>query len=124
MVGHFLEQEPVLGYAVFRARLGLTVVTLASNADSKVADRVLAHVAAEATEAGDGYAARDVLGYLSTLTGSTNVQREALSRLVSRSGQRSGTARASARFACQLGAGRETGVDRVDAPVGSSAIRT
>jgi hypothetical protein len=91
MVGHFLEQEPVPGYAVFRARLGLTVVSLASAADSGAADRVLARVVAEAIEAGDGYAARDVLGDLSTLTGPTNVQREALSRLVSCSGLGSGT---------------------------------
>jgi hypothetical protein len=91
MVEHFVEQEPVPGYAVFRARLGLTVVTLASTTDSKAADRVLAQVVAEAIETGDGYAARDVLGYLSTLTGLTKVPHEALSRLVTCSGLGVGT---------------------------------
>ncbi|WP_204019115.1 hypothetical protein [Sphaerimonospora thailandensis] len=52
---------------------------------------MLAQVAAEAIEAGDGYAARDVLGYRSTLTGLTGEHREALSALVSGSGLGSGT---------------------------------
>ncbi|MEU8266404.1 hypothetical protein AB0B89_04490 [Sphaerisporangium sp. NPDC049002] len=91
MVRHFLEQEPVPGYAVFRARLGLTVVSLAGAADPEAADGVLARVTAEAIEAGDGYAARDMLGYLSTRTGLTNMQRDALSELVTRSGLGSGT---------------------------------
>ncbi|MER6176520.1 hypothetical protein [Streptosporangium sp. NPDC001681] len=90
MVACFLGQEPVPGYAVFRARLGLTVVTLAG-ADSDVGDRVLARVATEVIEAGDGYAARDVLGYPDTSKSLTDAQREALSRLVICSGLGSGT---------------------------------
>ncbi|MEU8039368.1 hypothetical protein [Streptosporangium sp. NPDC049078] len=90
MVGHFLGREPVPGYAVFRARLGLTVATLADVADADAADRVLAQVVAETVEAGDGYAARDVLGYRSPRIGLTDVRREALSELVTRSGLGSG----------------------------------
>jgi hypothetical protein len=91
MIEHFLGHKPTPGYAVFRARLGLTVVTITSAADPDTAERVLAQVAAEAIEAGDGYAARDVLGYRSTLTNLTDEQREALSALVTGSGLGSGT---------------------------------
>ncbi|WP_055483753.1 hypothetical protein [Sphaerimonospora mesophila] len=82
----FAEHTPMVGYAVFRVRLGLTVATLASATEPNAAAHVLAQVAAEAIEAGDGYAARDVLGYRSTLTGLTGEHREALSVLVSGSG--------------------------------------
>lgn len=50
MIERFDEQEPMPGYAFFRARLGLTVATLAtlaSTADPDAADRVLAKVAEE-----------------------------------------------------------------------------
>ncbi|MEO3854507.1 hypothetical protein [Acrocarpospora sp. B8E8] len=91
MIEHFLGSEPVPGYAVFRARLGLTVVTLASDADPAAAAHVLARVAREAIEADDGYAARDVLGYRSVLIRLANVQREALSALVTSSGLGAGS---------------------------------
>lgn len=64
MIGHFRGSEPIPGYADFRARLGLTVVTLANPADPGVAGRLLTQVAAEAIEADDGYAAREVLKYV------------------------------------------------------------
>ncbi|MEV8639069.1 hypothetical protein AB0395_46175 [Streptosporangium sp. NPDC051023] len=82
MVERFLGENSAPGYAVFRARLGLTVATLADGTDPDAAGRVLAQVGAEAIEAGDGYAARDVLGYRVHRTGLTNVQCEALSGLV------------------------------------------
>ncbi|WP_433259677.1 hypothetical protein ACQPYK_48835 (plasmid) [Streptosporangium sp. CA-135522] len=91
MVGHFLGREPVRGYAFFRARLGLTVVTFVSGADPDAAGRLLARVASEAIEAGDGYAARDVLGYRSPLTGLTDAPREALAKVVAASGLGMGT---------------------------------
>ncbi|RCG29470.1 hypothetical protein DQ384_20775 [Sphaerisporangium album] len=61
MVEQFLGRVPLPGFAVFRARLGLTVATLASSTASGAADRVHARVAEEVVESGDGYAARDVL---------------------------------------------------------------
>lgn len=86
MVERFLGQEPRPGYVVFRARIGLTVATLTSDADAVSASRVLAQVAAETVKAGDGYAAREVLGYRNTLTGLTDAQREALTGLVAACG--------------------------------------
>lgn len=91
MIGHFVGQEPMPGYAVFRAQLGLTVTTLASTTDPDAADRVLARVAEEAIKACDGYAARDVLRYRSTHAGLTGVQAKALSDLLTSSGLGSGT---------------------------------
>ncbi len=81
MVEQFVEQEPMPGYAVFRAQLGLTVTTLASATDPDAANRVLAQAAEEVIKAGDGYAARDVLRYRSTQAGLTGVQGTALSDL-------------------------------------------
>ena len=86
MVAHFRRHEPMPGYAVFRARLGLTVVTLASATDPGTAARVLTQVAGEAIDAGDGYAARDVLGFHGAIADVTEPQRRALSGLVTDSG--------------------------------------
>ncbi|MGI9000573.1 MAG: hypothetical protein ACR2GH_02790 [Pseudonocardia sp.] len=92
MIGHFVRREPMAGYAVFRAQLGLTVTTLASAADPDAADRVLAQVAEEVIKAGDGYAARDVLRYRDTQAANvTSEQGEALSDLVVSSGLGAGT---------------------------------
>ncbi|MGW0486464.1 hypothetical protein [Nonomuraea sp. NPDC003214] len=46
---------------VFRARLGLTVATLAADVDADISAVVHDQVAAEVIESGDGYAARDLL---------------------------------------------------------------
>ncbi|MCE6999970.1 hypothetical protein LZG04_34915 [Saccharothrix sp. S26] len=86
MIGHFLGQEPMPGYAAFRAQLGLTVTTLASATDPEAADAVLTQVSDEVIKAGDGYAARDVLRYRDTQANLTNEQREALSDLLVSSG--------------------------------------
>jgi hypothetical protein len=51
---------------------------------------MLAQVAAKAIEAGNGYAARDVLGYRSTRTGLTSGHCEAPAELVTSSGMGSG----------------------------------
>jgi hypothetical protein len=93
MIGQFFGQQPIPGYAVFRARLGLAVATLASHTHPAAAKRVLAQVAAEVVEAGDGYAARDVLRCPSpTLpTELTDKQRAALTSLLVSSGLGSGT---------------------------------
>ncbi|MBM0202006.1 hypothetical protein JNW90_01910 [Micromonospora sp. STR1s_5] len=63
MVELFLAHEPVPGYAVYRARWGLTVATLVSAHHEPTAQHVLDQVAAEVLEAHDGYAAREVLGH-------------------------------------------------------------
>ncbi|MER5646980.1 hypothetical protein [Streptosporangium sp. NPDC002524] len=88
MVGHFLGSEPTPGYADFRARLGLTVVTLATTADPDAAGRILAHVATEVIEAGDGYAAREVLKHTRSENGMrlSDAQDQALSAVVQSSG--------------------------------------
>ncbi|MBF8186303.1 hypothetical protein ITP53_11195 [Nonomuraea sp. K274] len=83
MVGQFLGSTPVPGYAVYRARLGLTVTTLAGATDPIVADRLLARTMAETIASGDGYAARDVLGSAISLT---SRPRKALARLVTSAG--------------------------------------
>lgn len=92
MIGHFIGQEPMPGYAAFRTQLGLTVTTLASTADPEAADAVLTQVADEAIKAGDGYAARDVLRYHDTrVANSTGEQSEALVDLLISSGLGAGT---------------------------------
>lgn len=90
MVQQFLSSEPRPGYAVFRARLGLAVATLAGAFDSGTADRVLAQVATEVLVSGDGYAARDVLGH-HTVTELSGEHRRSLSEVVASAGLGSGT---------------------------------
>ncbi|MFF0250158.1 hypothetical protein [Streptosporangium sandarakinum] len=89
MVDRFLEQEPRQGYEVFRARLGLTVATLAGDTDPLATARVFAQVATETIEAGDGYAAREVIKHRGT-TELPPTQREALAGLVTSSALGSG----------------------------------
>ncbi|GLW08734.1 hypothetical protein Misp01_38640 [Microtetraspora sp. NBRC 13810] len=85
MIEHFLEHQPLPGYAVFRARLGLTVATLASNTDITAANHVHAQVTTEVIESGDGYAARDALTHRPPGSMS-DAHREALASLVTSSG--------------------------------------
>lgn len=91
MIRHFVRQEPMPGYAVFRAQLGLTVTTLTSTTDPDAAHRVLTQVADEAIKAGDGYAARGVLRHHSTQPGLTSEQHKALTDLLTSSALESGT---------------------------------
>ncbi|MFD0479886.1 hypothetical protein ACFQ0B_75915 [Nonomuraea thailandensis] len=86
MVGQFFGDEPRPGFVVFRTRLGLTVATLA---DTSASSRVLAQLAVEVIESGDGYAARELLRHRS-LDGVSDAQREALTDLVAVSGLESG----------------------------------
>lgn len=81
MVDRFLAQEPVPGYAVFRARLGLTVASLANLHDGPEAQHVLRRTATEAIAAGDGYAAREVLSHCTRLQ-TNDLPREELTGLV------------------------------------------
>jgi hypothetical protein len=92
MIGHFVGQEPMPGYAAFRAQLGLTVTTLADATDPEAADAVFTQVADEVIKAGDGYAARDVFRYRDTRVANlTGGQSEVLADLLVSSGLGTGT---------------------------------
>ncbi|MFF0771856.1 hypothetical protein ACFYUK_23430 [Nonomuraea wenchangensis] len=90
MVQQFLGSEPRPGYAVFRARFGLTVATLAGALDAATGDRVLAQAATETLASRDGYAARDVLGH-HTAMDLADDHRRGLSELVASAGLGSGS---------------------------------
>jgi len=85
MIDQFLAHEPIPGYAVFRARLGLTVAHLASEHHENRAQHILRHTAMEAINANDGYAARDILNHHTTLQ-LHDRQREDLARIVAGAG--------------------------------------
>jgi hypothetical protein len=91
MVKHYLDLEPALGLVVFRTRLGLTAIDLAGGVDhptvAQAADRLLREV----VTAGDGYAARDVLGHKGCSVLLTETQERALSTTVRSSGLDQGT---------------------------------
>lgn len=57
----FAAADPIPGYAVYRTRLGLTIVTLAYGPDPTAASHVTRTVAAEAIASADGNAAREIL---------------------------------------------------------------
>ncbi|HEU5023610.1 MAG TPA: hypothetical protein VFV01_01690 [Spirillospora sp.] len=63
MVHAFQASRPIAGYAVFRARLGLTVTLLSCTDTSHSVRTLLTQVADEAIAAADGYAAREVLDH-------------------------------------------------------------
>jgi hypothetical protein len=79
------------GYASYRARLGLTIATLASATRPELATELLGRTAEEAIDSTDGYAARDVLGFREPIDGITERQRARLSRLAAQSGLGVGT---------------------------------
>ncbi|MFI6100785.1 hypothetical protein ACIA8G_34995 [Lentzea sp. NPDC051213] len=91
MITRFVEHQPMPGYAVFRAQLGLSVTTLAGAVDSETASQVLAQVADEVIESGDGYAAREVLRHNDPQAQATDEQRAALTNLLNDSGLGNGT---------------------------------
>ncbi|WP_027346386.1 hypothetical protein [Hamadaea tsunoensis] len=75
--------ESIEGYAVYRIRWGLTTVTLAAASHPATAQDLLYQVATEALDAADGYAAREVYGYRTTLQ-LDPVQQAALDAIVKR----------------------------------------
>ena len=93
MVQRFVETNPVTGYAVFRARLGITVAGLANAHDAYGAGEAL-HVlrlaASEAISAGDGYAAREISNHRTGLR-LNQTQKDALDRIVQAAGLGAGT---------------------------------
>jgi hypothetical protein len=82
----YSAREPVTGYASYRARLGLTIATLANSVSPNLATELLNLTAAEAIESADGYAARDVLGFREPIEGITDNQRRSLSHRTTESG--------------------------------------
>lgn len=86
MVEAFHDQQPVPGYAPYFARLGLSVATLAAALYPEAATRALARAAEAALKSGDGYAAREIIGFKSTALCLEQQHREALTGLAASSG--------------------------------------
>ena len=81
MVEAFQDQRPVPGYVPYYARLGLSVATLAAALYPEAATRALVRAAEVALKSGDGYAAREILGFKSTALCLEKQHREALTGL-------------------------------------------
>jgi hypothetical protein len=81
---HIPEQDPQHGS--YRARLGLTVATLAQEVHPNLAAKVRTEVIEEARNSHDGYAARDVLNCRALASTVTRHQRDELARVALRSG--------------------------------------
>ncbi|MFK3984446.1 hypothetical protein ACI2K4_29245 [Micromonospora sp. NPDC050397] len=90
-IARFTGRPPIAGYASYRARLGLTIATLAGPLRPEQASEFLRRIAEEAGNAADGYAARDVLGFREPIDGITEQQRRRLSQLKAASGLGIGT---------------------------------
>jgi hypothetical protein len=90
-VRHFAAPHQMPGYASYRARLGLTITTLASTAHPELATGLLNRVADEAIASADGYAARDVLGFGAPVDGITDHHRGSLKHLATQAGLGPGT---------------------------------
>jgi hypothetical protein len=91
MIQNFTDHPPVPGYAAYRAQLGLTVSTLAQPTNPDAARHVLNQAANEAIQAGDGYAARDLLRAHQEPPSLTTEQHPALTNIVTAAGLGSGT---------------------------------
>ncbi|HEX8343330.1 MAG TPA: hypothetical protein VF657_01120 [Actinoplanes sp.] len=83
---HYRARGPMPGYASYRARLGLTIVTLSSHVRVDTAAALLRQVADEAIASLDGYAARDVLGSLEPTNRITDRQHAQLTAIATESG--------------------------------------
>lgn len=79
MVQHYVALGAEPGLAVFRTRVGLTVLDLVPHARQA---EVARHLIREATTAADGYVARDVLAHPVCHTGMTLAERRELSATV------------------------------------------
>ncbi|GGQ42944.1 hypothetical protein [Couchioplanes azureus] len=77
----YRARGPVSGYASYRARLGLTLVTLAYPTRPDTAAILLREVAEETIAAADGYAARDLLSFRGPVDGITPAQRTRLTNI-------------------------------------------
>lgn len=86
MIRSLQSSRPAIGYAVFRARFGLTTAILAGSHSPELAAAVLAQVADEAIAARDGYAAREVLYHRIPNSYLSDQQHRALDGLITASG--------------------------------------
>ncbi|MEV4628257.1 hypothetical protein AB0J90_18480 [Micromonospora sp. NPDC049523] len=87
----FTARTPAAGYASYRARLGLTIATLASGTRPDLATELIRQTADEAIASADGYTARDVLVFREPVDGISQRQYERLTQLVAESGLGAGT---------------------------------
>jgi hypothetical protein len=85
-IGRYERCTSAANYASYRARLGLTIATLAHNIGPSTATALLGQVAQNAISSADGYAARDVLGFREPIEGITDDQRCRLKHLTMDSG--------------------------------------
>lgn len=85
-MARFTARTPVAGYASYRARLGLTIATLAIPTCPDLATSLLARTVTEAIDSKDGYAARDVLSFREPIDGITERRRTDLHHLAEESG--------------------------------------
>jgi hypothetical protein len=90
-ITRYPARTPMAGYASYRARLGLTIATLASAIRPDLATNLLGQIAEDAIDSTDGYAARDVLGFREPIDGITDRQHRDLTRLAAESGLGVGT---------------------------------
>ncbi len=90
-ITRYAARTPMAGYASYRARLGLTIATLASTIRPDLATNLLGQIAEDAIDSTDGYAARDVLGFREPIGGITDRQHRDLTRLAAESGLGAGT---------------------------------
>ncbi|MFD0856773.1 hypothetical protein ACFQ07_31360, partial [Actinomadura adrarensis] len=86
MIHNFQDNETAVGYAVFRARLGLTVIALTGPDAPDTGRCLLIQVADEAIAASDGYAAREILNHPTPDIHPSAAQRRALTDMVTTSG--------------------------------------
>ena len=82
----FAASDTATNYASYRARLGLTLAILANATQPELAVKVLGRVAKHAIDSGDGYAARDVLGFREPIDGISEPHRTHLSRIAVNAG--------------------------------------
>ena len=90
-VARYRTREPLPGYASYRARFGLTIATLSYLARPHIATTLLWRIAEDAIESGDGYAARDVLGFREPVGGISNRQLDHLTTITTSAGLGLGT---------------------------------
>ncbi len=88
MVDKYLDLEPAPEYAVFHVRLGLCIADLAAGPAAEQVTRTTVRIA---HEAGDAYAAHDVLSHTACRSRTTSDTTRALTDATRRAGLHRGT---------------------------------
>ncbi|MFC0861664.1 hypothetical protein ACFHYQ_05060 [Sphaerimonospora cavernae] len=91
MMDAYLSLGSASEFVVFRTRLGLTVIDLASGTAHRNAERAATRAVSEAVAAGDGYVARDILAHDLCRAVLTDAEERALTSAVRSSGLDQGT---------------------------------